>query len=305
MPPPASRSCPNPRGGDHRQQLVAVDDLALLIDHHDTVGIAVERDADVGAHLAYLVDQRGGGGGADLAIDVEAVGVDADGDDLCTEFPQRLGGNLVGGAVSAVDHDAQAVECQVAGKRALGELDVAILHAVDALGAAKIAGGGEPVAEIGVEQRLDLALHRVRQLQPVGAEQLDAVVVIGIVRGGDHDAEIAAHGMGEHGDARRRNRAGEQHVHADGQEPGGQRVLDHVAGQARVLADDDAVAVVAAMEDEPSRHADLEGKVRCDGLVGPPADAVSAEIGPGHASLQSPVPAGTPMVIAPRWHRWR
>ena len=43
-----------PALGDHGQQLIAVDDVALLVDDHHAVGVAVERDADVGAHLAHL-----------------------------------------------------------------------------------------------------------------------------------------------------------------------------------------------------------------------------------------------------------
>ena len=39
---------------DHRQQLVAVDDVAALVDDEHAVGVAVERDADIGAHLAHL-----------------------------------------------------------------------------------------------------------------------------------------------------------------------------------------------------------------------------------------------------------
>ena len=40
--------------GDHGHELVAVDDVALLVDHQQAVGVAVERDADIGAHLAHL-----------------------------------------------------------------------------------------------------------------------------------------------------------------------------------------------------------------------------------------------------------
>ena len=43
-----------PALGDHREQLIAVDDVAALVGDHDAVGVAVERDADVGAHLAHL-----------------------------------------------------------------------------------------------------------------------------------------------------------------------------------------------------------------------------------------------------------
>ena len=41
--------------------------------------------------------------------------------------------------------------------------------------------------------------------------------------------------------------------------PAVMRLLDHVAGKPRVLADDDAMAMVAAIEDLARRHADAHG----------------------------------------------
>ena len=113
----------------------------------DAVGVAVERDADIGAQFADLADQRLRRGRADVAVDVEAVGLDADGDDFGAKLPERLGRDLVGGAVGAIDHDAHALEVDLARQGALGELDVAGVHALDALGAAELGGarrGGGP-----------------------------------------------------------------------------------------------------------------------------------------------------------------
>jgi hypothetical protein len=87
--------------------LVAVDRLALLVDDEDAVGVAVERDADVGAQLANLPRERIRRRRADVAVDVEPIRLDADRDDLRAELPQRLGRDLVGGAVGAIDHDAR------------------------------------------------------------------------------------------------------------------------------------------------------------------------------------------------------
>ena len=47
-----------PALGDDRHQLVAVDDIALLVDDDDAVGVAVERDADIGAEFLDLIDER-------------------------------------------------------------------------------------------------------------------------------------------------------------------------------------------------------------------------------------------------------
>ena len=64
---------------------------------------------------------------------------------LRAELPQRLGRDPIGGAVGAVDHHAHAVELHRARQRALGEFDVAVLHAVDAPGAADLLRAGEPL----------------------------------------------------------------------------------------------------------------------------------------------------------------
>ena len=244
-----------------------------------------------------LRGERAGLGRAAFLVDVEAVGLDADLDDLGAELPQRVGRDLVGGAVGAVDHDAQAFERQIARQRALGEFDVAVLHAVDALGAAEIGRLREPLGEVAVDQLLDLELDLVGQLVAVRTEQLDAVVVVRIVRGGDHHAEIGAHRARQHGDRRRRHRAGEQHVHADRGEARHQRGLDHVAGQPRVLADQHAMAMLAVLEHHARGLPDLEGKLRRDRAVGAAANAVGAEILANHADdprTQVCAPNGAP-----------
>ena len=75
-------------------------------------------------------------GRAATVVDVEAVGFDAERDDVRAELPQRLGRDMVGGAIGAIDDDLQAVEAQPIGEGRLGEVDVAPAGVVDALGAA-------------------------------------------------------------------------------------------------------------------------------------------------------------------------
>ena len=124
---------------DDRHQLVAVDDMAFFVDDQHAVGVAVERDADIGAHFAHFGGERFGRGRADVAVDVEAVGLDADREHLGAEFPQSFGRDLIGGAVGAIDDDAQAFEREIARQSALGEFDIAGVNAFDALGAAEVA----------------------------------------------------------------------------------------------------------------------------------------------------------------------
>ena len=99
-------------------------------------------------------------------------GLDADGDHLGAELPECLGRDLVGGAVGAIDHDAHAVEAHLARQRALGELDVAGMRALDPLGAPERGGCGEPLRQIGVEQGLDPFSTSSESLKPSGPKSL-------------------------------------------------------------------------------------------------------------------------------------
>ena len=132
--------------------------------------------------------------------------------------------------------------------------------------------------DLGVHQRLDLALDVVRELEAVRAEELDAVVLERVVRGRDHHAEIGPHRARQHGDGRRRHRAEQEHVHADRGEAGLQRRFDHVARQARILADHHPMPVVAALEQQSRRLADAKRQLRRDHAVGAAPDPVGAEV---------------------------
>src|SRR3569832_630970 len=160
---------------DHGEELIAVDQMAALIDQDHTIGIAVERNADIDAQFAHLAAQRFRRRGAAFLVDVEAVGFDADGDDVGAELPQRFGRHLVGGAVGAIDNDTQAFEAKLARQRALGEFDVAVMHAVDAAGTAEACALRQTTIERFVEQLLDLLLDVIGQLEALRPEQLDAV----------------------------------------------------------------------------------------------------------------------------------
>jgi hypothetical protein len=160
------------------------------------------------ARTSRTLRDSAGRGRAAFLVDVEAVRLDADRDHLGAEFPQRLGRDLVGRRRwRNRRRRAGPSSDRFARQRALGEFDVAVLHAVDALGAAEIGGLRQALGQVAVDQRLDLALDLVGQLVAVRTEQLDAVVVVGIVRGRDHHAEIGAHRARQHGDRRRRHRA--------------------------------------------------------------------------------------------------
>src|SRR5712672_937777 len=161
---------------DHREQLVAIDQMSALIDKDDPIGVAIECDTDVGAHFAHLAAQRFRRGRSAFLVDIESIRVDADGNNIGAQLPQRFRHHLIGRAVGAIDHYAQTVEAEIARQRALGEFDVPVMDAVDAAGAPETGALRQTLVERLVQQSLDLLFDIVGQFKALRAEQLDAVV---------------------------------------------------------------------------------------------------------------------------------
>ncbi len=254
--------------------------MALLVADDDPVGVAVQRNADVAAITLDRLGYRGGMGRTAFGVDVQAVRLDADGEDLGSQLIEGGRRHAVAGAVGAVDGDAQALEAEPLGEGRLGDLDIARRGVVDALDPAQLVGRGQVLIQALVHHGLDLQLDLVRQLVAVRPEQLDAIIRIVVVRGRDHDAQIGAHRPRHHGHARRRQGTEGTHVHAHAGQPRHQGRLDHVAGQAGVLADHHQMAAVVVGSEHLARrqtHAQRDlGRHRMG--VGATTDAVGAEV---------------------------
>ena len=269
-------------GGDDVQQLVAVRDAAEMIDHHQPVAVTVERDADVRVHTRHRrLDQLGRRGPA-AQVDVAAVRRAAERDDLGAEIGEDSRRHLVGRPVRAVDDDLQSRQVGALRQHRHAELLVGDARLVDARCLAEM----DRFAREGrlVEVRLDLLLEFVGQLAAVLVEELDAVVFVRVVRGADHHAELATELLRHVRDAGRRQRTDQAHVDAGGDEARLERGFEHVAGQARVLADECGAAIgrehAGRGAREPQRELDGHGF-----LADPAAHAIGAEILPGHLLL--------------------
>ena len=66
----------------------------------------------------------------------------------------------------------------------------------------------------GENELLDLLFDLVVELVAIVPEKFDAIVLVGIVRGGENDAGIGAKRARDVGDARRRQRSDQQDIHA-------------------------------------------------------------------------------------------
>ena len=281
--------------GDHEQDVVAVEDLAARIDHDEAIAVAIQGDARIRPVLQHGLAHRARADRPAAVVDVETVRAHSDRHDLRAELLEHAGGDLVGRPVRAVHHEPEPVQHGAPGKRALAELDVPPrrivhpLHLADAIGCDRL--------ERALECELDRDLRFVGELAAVPGEELHPVIKVRIVRRADHDAGIGAVGLREIGDRGGRGRAEQPHVGSRRGEPRLEGRLEHVAGDAGVLADEDEP--VAVVREHPARRpAEAKHEVGGDGMTSDPApDPVGAEQPRLHPSLTA-VSARSP---DPRW----
>ena len=115
-----------------REHLVAVDQVALLVDRDHAIGVAVERQADLCAGGGHRSAQLLGVCRTARVVDVRAVGRGVQHVDLGAERAQRRRRCPERGAVPAVGNDAYAVE--PAALERLGEVRDVVVERAAVLG---------------------------------------------------------------------------------------------------------------------------------------------------------------------------
>ena len=233
-------------------------------------------------------------GGPAFVVDVVPVGRGVDDHDVGARSAQGLGGDGAGGPVGAVDDDSQAGQFDV--DRSDEVLDVSRVRHFD--------GGFDPAhafadgpVPFDAEEGFDLVLDGVFELEPAAREELDAVVGHGVVRGGDHHAEVDVLRGCEVGQPR-----GGQHVDVFDVDAGACQACrdglrEHGPGQARVAGDDRSRAPFSALCKSPGGGvAQFECQLCRNLAVGEPPHAVGSKKS-GHDS--SPVREKIAIVTIP------
>ena len=173
--------------------------------------------------------------GAAVIVDVHAVRLAVDKIDIAVESPEQLRRRGGGCAVGAVHQHAKSRK--VAFDRAGEMVDVRFLRLRESV--AQYADlimrrdGDRLVTE---ELFLDFRLCLIRQLVALFVEDLDAVVLIGIVRRGDNDACVRTFQNRQIGNRRRRQHAERHHIAADGANTCNKRAFEHIRRDACILA---------------------------------------------------------------------
>src|SRR5439155_16979894 len=106
-----------------------------------------------------------------------------------------------------------------------------------------------------VQRLLDLVLGLVGELEAVGAEELDPVVLLGVVRGAEDGGHVEAVGAQQERRGGGGQHAAEQRLAAGGGDARGDRGLEHLARLARVADDQHARALDAPLARAGRRRA--------------------------------------------------
>ena len=221
-------------------------------------------------------------GRAAVDVDVQAVRVVGDHIGVGAEGVKNALGHHPGAAVGAVQADALALVGAGREGNQVAEIAVPAGGIVDGLADVGALGIGKLL--IAVEIGLDAVQQALFHLVAVGIDELDSVVVIGVVAGGDHNAAVEIVRPSDIGHARRTGDMQQIGIGTGSGKTGTQRGLEHVARAAGVLADHDLGFVILSVV--PAEiAADLKGVIDGQVLVGLSAKSVSSEILPHFVSF--------------------
>ena len=214
--------------------MVAVHDRARVVDGDQPVGVAVERQTEIGPFGHHRGRERGRVRRSATVVDVHAVGPVGDHVHGGSRIGEHLAGQAAASPVGGIDDDRQPVESPVPDRL------VQVAHVVAHVGVAidqhaDLSTRPGRRAQL-VERAVDAGLDVVGQLAPADGEELDAVVGERVVRGRDHRPGAPAV-LSDVGDARRGHVAEQLDAHAFRRETGGERRFEHAARPARIASD--------------------------------------------------------------------
>ncbi len=137
--------------------------------------------------------------------------------------------------------------------------------------------GDGPGAAVPMDEFLDAGYHLFRELITIGPENLDPVVLQGIVGSGNHDSPRTVQGLSQ-----KSHPGGGYHTNQEGIKPRGgyarhHRAFQHLTGKARVAAYHNGLGGLLP-EDQGRRPPDAQRQLRCEFTVGHAAHSVCAKI---------------------------
>ena len=257
--------------------MIARDHVALLIDAKAPIGVAVISESDIEALVHDELLQMLYMCGAAVCVDVIAIRLIVHNICLCSESVEYALRDRPCRAVRDVEADLDILETELGHRDEVS--DVAVTSADVVYSASDLFAFCHRNFHLAVDVLLDLQKSFFVHLLAVVVDDLDAVVVVRIMRSRDHDAAVEIVDSGDVRYRRSRRNVHDVGVSTRCHEARAQRVLKHVAGSSCILSDDHLCLAVKSLAVVPAEiTADLDGVIECQRLVGFAAEAVCSEI---------------------------
>jgi hypothetical protein len=267
------------------ENAIAIDDFPRLADEEGAVGIAIEGHAEASvlgndALLQALEMERTAGG-----VDIAAIRRYTHRDNIGAERAEKLGAELEGGAVGAVQNDAETGKAGSGKNAAAKKIEIFSVERFVGEEKGRFFRGrtGAMLEDVGFKSFFD----GVRELHARVRKKLYAVVLIRIVGSGNDHAGLKIILADEAGDAGRGNDTSKGDGAAGLRETRGEESGDVRAGFSRVHADENVSGGVLAEQISGERTAGgIKGSVVERRSAGDAADAVGSEKFFGHERLR-------------------
>ena len=182
----------------------------------------------------------------DILLIVDDIGI-------CVQSIKHGFGNIPSCTVGTVQTDFDALEGIDAQRNQVANIAVAACHLVHS--AADVLAVSErqlrPVLIKHMKLAVDVVLHQQQGLLghflAVAVDQLDAVIIVGVVAGRDHDAAVKVVYAGNVGHRRGRGDVEQVGICAGGGQTCDQTIPEHIGAAAGILANDDAGGLIVAV----------------------------------------------------------
>ena len=176
--------------------MVSSDDITLLVHAQAAVGVTIEGKTNIQTLLHNKLLQTLNMRRTGVVVDVRAIRLVVYDIGISTQGIENALSDIPRAAVSAVQADLDTLEGIDAETDQIAHITVTACHVVhratDVLTTSK--GQFRPVLIKDMEFAVNIVLHQqqgfLRHLLAVAVDQLDAVIIVGIVAGRDHDATV-------------------------------------------------------------------------------------------------------------------
>ncbi len=169
--------------------LIAVHQLSLVVHRKAAVRITVIGKAQITALLQHVLLQCFNVGAAAVQVDVQAIGFIVDDMGICTQRIEYGLCTRAGGAIGAVQRHLHALEGL--GGQGNEVTDIAVPACREVHGATDmIPAGQRHLRGSAIQVILDLRDHVIGELLAVLIDDLEAVVIVGIVGSGNHNTTV-------------------------------------------------------------------------------------------------------------------